>query len=255
VFFSNQGEDSPNPSQKTVKNGFYYGDLPTPERAGYTFGGWWTEPDGKGSQITRETIVSLQENKNFYAKWTALEVGDPGPAGGLIFYDKGSYSDGWRYMEVAPYGWYNGGADPGIQWGGYGTTVGGTSTAVGAGAANTEAIVAKLGAGTYAAKACANYSVTVKGIVYDEWFLPSIDELNLMHQNLHVPGTGGFSSNDYWSSSEPSISSAWLQSFSNGSQNNNNKKNENRVRAVQGFRSARAGAESRPFFMPEAPCA
>ena len=25
-----------------------------------------------------------------------------GPAGGFVFYDKGSYSDGWRYMECAP---------------------------------------------------------------------------------------------------------------------------------------------------------
>ncbi|GHU33390.1 hypothetical protein FACS1894172_11810 [Spirochaetia bacterium] len=29
-------------------------------------------------------------------------IGDTGPAGGLIFYDKGDYSDGWRYLEVAP---------------------------------------------------------------------------------------------------------------------------------------------------------
>ncbi|MDR0411179.1 MAG: DUF1566 domain-containing protein [Treponema sp.] len=25
-----------------------------------------------------------------------------GPAGGFVFYDKGSYSEGWRYMECAP---------------------------------------------------------------------------------------------------------------------------------------------------------
>ena len=25
-----------------------------------------------------------------------------GPAGGYIFYDKGGYSDGWRFLEVAP---------------------------------------------------------------------------------------------------------------------------------------------------------
>jgi hypothetical protein len=25
-----------------------------------------------------------------------------GPAGGFVFFDKGSYSDGWRYLEAAP---------------------------------------------------------------------------------------------------------------------------------------------------------
>jgi hypothetical protein len=31
-----------------------------------------------------------------------LEGGAPGPAGGYVFYDKGEYSDGWRYLECAP---------------------------------------------------------------------------------------------------------------------------------------------------------
>ena len=31
-------------------------------------------------------------------------IGGPGPAGGLIFYDKGFSSDGWRYLEAAPAG-------------------------------------------------------------------------------------------------------------------------------------------------------
>jgi len=30
------------------------------------------------------------------------KIGDRGPAGGFVFYDKGDYSDGWRYLEVAP---------------------------------------------------------------------------------------------------------------------------------------------------------
>jgi len=28
------------------------------------------------------------------------EVGDVGPAGGIVFLDKGEESDGWRYMEI-----------------------------------------------------------------------------------------------------------------------------------------------------------
>jgi hypothetical protein len=38
-------------------------------------------------------------------------IGDIGPGGGRVFYDKGSYSADWRYLEVSP-------ADLGVmQWG------------------------------------------------------------------------------------------------------------------------------------------
>jgi hypothetical protein len=29
-------------------------------------------------------------------------IGEKGPAGGIVFYDKGKVSDGWRYLEAAP---------------------------------------------------------------------------------------------------------------------------------------------------------
>jgi len=162
-------------------------------------------------------------------------VGSPGEAGGLVFYDKGSYSDGWRYLEAAPYGWNNGGDDPSIEWGGYGTMVGGTSTGIGSGKGNTDTIVAELGEGSYAAKTCADYTVTVDGVDYDDWFLPSKDELNQMYQNLYLQGKGGFSSDYYWSSSEASSSHAWKQNFTNGYQYGNVKYYGNRVRAVRAF--------------------
>ena len=43
---------------------------------------------------------------------------------------------------------------------------------------------------------------------------------------------GGFSDDNYWSSSENNANNAWNQNFNNGNQNNNNRNNENRVRPV-----------------------
>lgn len=55
-------------SSKTVYYGQYYGVLPTPTRANYTFAGWYTEADG-GTQITADSIVTALVNQTLYAHW------------------------------------------------------------------------------------------------------------------------------------------------------------------------------------------
>ena len=116
----------------------------------------------------------------------------------------------------------------------------GTATATGTGEANTESLVGAMGETgegiTYAAKACVDYSITVDGVAYDDWFLPSKDELALMFENLEVNGFGSFASSSYWSSSEYSASSAWTQVFSSGNQYYDNRNLEVRVRPVRAFR-------------------
>ncbi len=154
-------------------------------------------------------------------------VGDTGPAGGKIFYENANYvTDGWRYLEAAP-------SDLSVtyKWGDTATSVT-TGTAIGTGKSNTAAIVEALdGAGfteDYAAKACADYSSGGK----DDWFLPSKDELNELYKQKN---TVGVASNIYWSSSEYSASTAWVQSFGSGSQANGDKNYDRRVRAVRAF--------------------
>ena len=146
--------------------------------------------------------------------------------GGIVFYDKGRYTDGWRYLEAAP-------SDQGrYEWGGDETAIGGTGTGIGRGKANTEKIVAKLednGGDDYAAKICADLELGG----YDDWFLPSKDELNELYK--HKEAVGGFSSVFYWSSSEDGSMYAWGRSFGSGSQDDDCGGSGYRVRAVRAF--------------------
>ena len=125
----------------------------------------------------------------------------------------------------------------GIQWGGFGTFIGGADgTAIGTGKQNTEDIVAQLGnnGGTaYAAKLASDHSVTVSGVTYDDWFLPSKDELNELYKQKDA--IGGIGGSTYWSSSEDSSYSAWVQSFDDGDQFKGSKYDNGRVRFVRAF--------------------
>jgi hypothetical protein len=87
--------------------------------------------------------------------------------------------------------------------------------------------------GNFAAKVCADYSVTMGGITYGNWYLPSKYELNLLYQQKVV--VGGFASYYYWSSSEYDANLAWFQGFSNGNQNVYGKDSTFDVRAVRAF--------------------
>jgi len=154
-------------------------------------------------------------------------VGDTGPAGGWIFYDKGISSDGWRYLEAAPDD-----QSIGSPWGCYGVSIwGADGTAVGTGEQNTIDIEAGCTTAGTAADICANLGLGG----YSNWFLPSKDELNLMHTNLKDFGLGGFADYGYWSSSEVSANYAWIQDFDSGYQLNYSKSYTFRVRAVRAF--------------------
>ncbi len=48
--------------------------LPTPVRAGYTFGGWWTVKDGGGTQVLNTTAFVTANNQTLFAKWTVIPI-------------------------------------------------------------------------------------------------------------------------------------------------------------------------------------
>ena len=89
----------------------------------------------------------------------------------------------------------------------------------------------------YAAKACDAYSIEVNGVIYDDWFLPSKDEMNLMYINMYRNGLGAFKNyKKHWSSSEGSNNSAWAQYFGSGNQDNYNRGSDYYVRPIRAFK-------------------
>jgi hypothetical protein len=158
-------------------------------------------------------------------------IGDIGPAGGWIFYDKGSFSDGWRYLEAAPRD-----IDGEIVWGLLSKTVSATGTAVGSGKRNTQLILEALGREGETGKAAQLCAAFEEG-GFKDWFLPSKDELDLMYKNLKSRGLGSFNSSFgwYWSSSERNSLLAWEQMFSDGNQYDVYKTDARSVRAVRAF--------------------
>jgi hypothetical protein len=190
-----------------------------------------TPEDAKGKRLTFETVdgkksMSMsgdikQGINDIFVPRFFYQVGDFGPSGGYIFYDKGSYSDDWRYLEVAPPGWSGNAEDPSVDWGDPGMFLG-TGAAIGAGAGNTERLVAKMGDTKsifykidYPAKMCSDLVIVQDGVVYDDWFLPSKDELKMIF-TIHVQSELGLSKEEYWSSSEYNERLTWYQSYGGG---------------------------------------
>ncbi len=81
------------PAAQTKQFDSYYGKradgtasdpLPQPARTGYTFKGWYTQPNGEGSKVTDQTRVGTASDHSLYAYWKAnvyTVTFDPGEDG------------------------------------------------------------------------------------------------------------------------------------------------------------------------------
>ena len=228
-----------------------------------------TNASGSAIQTFRLTVTAV-----------VYTIGQTGPGGGKVFYvATTAFSCGptlaatCTYLEAVPFGWmteldfkgdtvdvnrnWSESTPVDLQRGPFGTT-GGTATAIGSGYQNTKAMfdvgndntAVSAGALAYA------YTVTVSGVVYDDWYLPSKDELNQMCKwqrgitgealtNLATVCTGGVINSgvgaqgfdgDYWTSTEVNDFTVWSQSFVTGAQRNNTAKQESgRVRPIRAF--------------------
>jgi hypothetical protein len=127
-----------------------------------------------------------------------------------------------------------------IRWyGGAYTNTRARADGIGAGLKNTAIIIANQGpvdGSAFAATVCNEYSVTVGGVTYGDWYLPSKHELNLLYLQKVAGTVAGFSNNSFWSSTEIDNDNAWLQSFFVGYQHDNYTKGYTaNVRAVRAF--------------------
>ncbi|GGE26678.1 DUF1566 domain-containing protein [Psychroflexus planctonicus] len=110
-----------------------------------------------------------------------------------------------------------------------------SETAIGTGLSNTNAIISAQGTPpeNYAASIASAYN----GSGFNDWYLPSKDELNLMYNNKNL--IGGFANWFYWSSSESSGTISWnaayIQRFDNGLQQDTWRDGTYRVRAIRSF--------------------
>jgi hypothetical protein len=119
-----------------------------------------------------------------------------------------------------------------------------TKIEMGSGAANTNAIINVYNNSNYAANICKKYN----GGGFNDWYLPSLDELKLIYENVgpssKLKNIGKFNNDmmaSYWSSSEsPNQSSfggkyAWAIFFNDGTAQESTKNSASYVRAIRAF--------------------
>lgn len=99
------------------------------------------------------------------------------------------------------------------------------------GGSNQGKIIGIYGAASTAALTCKNS--TSSG--FNDWYLPTLIELNMMRINLFMEGVGGFGNYFYWSSLEQDSNNAFGQNFTTGNVIPSSKTVSGFVRAIRKF--------------------
>jgi hypothetical protein len=190
-------------------------------------GVWWTLGNTERSQTVTVTafkadnVTPLQGSPLTFSASVPFQLWES-YGGGIIF-----RTDGQHGLIAAT-------SDQGIApWGCWGTTIPGTHYNIGTGQANTTLIVNGCSEAPIAARICNDLGLNG----YDDWFLPSYDELSIMWEwQIHI---GGFTYDLYWSSSESQGSSCCIALnllFGSGSRiYRYNKERPSSVRCVRSF--------------------
>ena len=220
----------------------------------YDFDGWYKEAALTNPWLFNTDTV--EANTTLYAKWKPLKLpGETGPGGGIIFYVEdagpGFTVDGYgtagvgsgfatytaHYLEAAPANATN------SSWIGSATasviipettgittftsTLVGVRNFIGKGRRDTQIIVAFYADITQstnvtpvsdtAANRAVGYRAPAPYDTIDDWFLPSIGELDVLYIHENVTPDVGMGTNMFWSSSQYNAINAWRQNASNRS--------------------------------------
>ena len=169
-------------------------------------------------------------------------------------YKVGDYAQGGVIFFVTPDGNHGlvasiNDISAGAAWGLTTDTIGATANYLGfgkdfttAGKENTKKIVDNYPSSSYAANLCKNYSVKMKKIIYNDWYLPCSEELGLMTTMKEIINSvsvahGGTAIEEapYWSSLEYLNTAAWSVTSADAIVFPDVKSNNYRVRAVRAF--------------------
>lgn len=144
-------------------------------------------------KIVNSSGTAFGNDMTFYTKYVVGEHA----LGGIVFNVDLAGQHGLVCAEsyqASNIPWYNGTY----------VITGANQTEIGTGKNNTELIVSIQGSGNYAAKICDD--LVLNG--YNDWFLPSKDELLLIANTIGIDD-GIYNEAHYWSSSEYDLNNAW----------------------------------------------
>jgi hypothetical protein len=208
--------------------------------------GFWTIVSGSGGVLTDSSIYNTTfrglPGVNYALQWTiSTECGSTNDkvtvrfasinhhigdsyAGGVIFYLDESGGGLVLYNQLISF----------ALWGCIGIDVSGTSTGIGTGKLNNNVTVPSQ---------CTVWPISVaKEFVangFDDWFLPSRDELQLLYTTLDAIGMVNFMKNDlyksFWSSSQDDANKAWRLNINNGTMESVPKTTDSRYVVIRSF--------------------